>query len=166
MYMYLIKPVLKMSCCIPTFFNPFLFSLGKDYLQNTTYENTIPFIPPVSKGKVVKVYDGDTITVASKILGSKKIYRFSVRLNGIDAPEIKGKTQEEKNAAIISRDVLREKILGEIVLLKDVKTEKYGRLLATVYLNNINMNEWMLTNNYAIPYDGGKKTDFEDFHKS
>ena len=147
-------------------FNPFLFSLGKDYLQNTTYENTIPFIPPVSKGKVVKVYDGDTITVASKILGSKKIYRFSVRLNGIDAPEIKGKTQEEKNAAIISRDVLREKILGEIVLLKDVKTEKYGRLLATVYLNNINMNEWMLTNNYAIPYDGGKKTDFEDFHKS
>ena len=164
--MYLIKPVLEMSCCIPTFFNPFLFSLGKDYLQNTTYENTIPFIPPVSKGKVVKVYDGDTITVASKILGSKKIYRFSVRLNGIDAPEIKGKTQEEKNAAIISRDVLREKILGEIVLLKDVKTEKYGRLLATVYLNNINMNEWMLTNNYAIPYDGGKKTDFEDFHKS
>ena len=155
-----------MSCCIPTFFNPFLFSFGKNYLQNTTYENTIPFIPPVSKGKVVKVYDGDTITVASKILGSKKIYRFSVRLNGIDAPEIKGKTQEEKNAAIISRDVLREKILGEIVLLKDVKTEKYGRLLATVYLNNINMNEWMLTNNYAIPYDGGKKTDFEDFHKS
>ena len=148
------------------FFNPFLFSFGKDYLQNTTYENTIPFIPPVSKGKVVKVYDGDTITVASKILGSKKIYRFSVRLNGIDAPEIKGKTQEEKNAAIISRDVLREKILGEIVLLKDVKTEKYGRLLAIVYLNNINMNEWMLTNNYAIPYDGGKKTDFEDFHKS
>ena len=47
-----------------------------------------------------------------------------------------------------------------------MKTEKYGRLLATVYLNNINMNEWMLTNNYAIPYDGGKKTDFEDFHKS
>ena len=101
----------------------------------------------------------------SKILGSKKIYRFSVRLKGIDAPEIKGKTQEEKNAAITSRNALREKIHGEIVLLKDVKKEKYGRLLANIYFNNTNVNEWMLTNNYAIPYDGGKKTDFEDFHK-
>ena len=105
---------------------------------------------------IPKIVDGDTVHING----------YKIRLEGIDAPEIKGKTQEEKNAAIISRDVLREKILGEIVLLKDVKTEKYGRLLATVYLNNINMNEWMLTNNYAIPYDGGKKTDFEDFHKS
>ena len=164
--MYLIKPVLKISCCISNFFNPFLFSIGKEYLQNTTYENTIPFIPPVSIGKVVKVYDGDTITVASKILDSKKIYRFSVRLKGIDAPEIKGKTQEEKNAAIISRNALREKIQGEIVFLKDVKKEKYGRLLANIYFNNTNVNEWMLINNFAIPYDGGKKTDFEDFYKS
>lgn len=163
--MYLIKSLLKMSCCIPTFFNPSFFSFGKSYLQNTTYENTEPFIPPVSKGKVVKVYDGDTITVASKIFGSKNIYRFSVRLNGIDAPEIKGKTQEEKNAAIVSRDALSKIILGEIVYLKDVKTEKYGRLLATVYFNNMNVNEWLLINNYAIKYDGGKKTNFEDISK-
>ena len=47
-----------------------------------------------------------------------------------------------------------------------MKKEKYGRLLANIYFNNTNVNEWMLTNNYAIPYEGGKKTDFEDFHKS
>lgn len=161
-----IKKILKMFCFAPTFFNPYYFSSGMGYLQNTTYENTMPFIPPVSKGKVVKVYDGDSITVASKIFDSKKIYRFSVRLKGIDAPEIRGKTQEEKNAAIISRNALREKVMGEIVLLEDVKKEKYGRLLANIYCNNTNVNEWMLINNFAIPYDGGKKKDFEDFYKS
>ena len=152
-----------MSCCIPSFFTGCMFSDIPSYLQNVTYEKSTTFIPPVTKGKVVKVYDGDTITVASRIMNSKKVYRFSVRLNGIDSPEIKGKTVEEKTAAIKSRDALKDIIFGQIVVLKDVKTEKYGRLLATVYHNNVNMNNWMLENNLAIPYDGGKKIEFEKY---
>ena len=52
------------------------------------------FIPPVSIAKVIKVYDGDTITVASRLPFTDErkdiIWRFSVRLNGIDCPEIRG----------------------------------------------------------------------------
>ena len=52
-----------------------------EYLTHTTYENTVPYIVPLELGKVVKVYDGDTITVASKLPNDNKTYRFSVRLH-------------------------------------------------------------------------------------
>lgn len=66
-------------------------------LQNVEYKDTVKYIPQIIYGKVIKVYDGDTITIASQIDPSNPIiYRFSVRLNGIDSPEIKGKTENEK----------------------------------------------------------------------
>ena len=34
-------------------------------LEEVNYEDTIPFIPPITHGKVIKVYDGDTITIAA-----------------------------------------------------------------------------------------------------
>lgn len=153
-----------MSCCVPSFFS---FSARRmSYLDNINYENTVPFIPPVKYGKVVKVYDGDTITLASKILNGSEIYRFSVRLNGIDSPEIKGKTEEEKQSAIKSRDALKDLIYNKCVKLSNVKTEKYGRILAEVYLDDLHVNKWLLDNKLAEPYDGGTKKKFEDFYKN
>ena len=38
-----------------------------DYLDIIEYNDTIPFIPPITCGKVIKVYDGDTLTLASKL---------------------------------------------------------------------------------------------------
>jgi endonuclease YncB( thermonuclease family) len=127
-------------------------------LTNIEYKDTTAFIPPIVAGKVVKVYDGDTITVASKIPGTAfPIYRFRVRLAGIDSAEIKGHTEEEKKAAIVARDALHNLIFGKIIVLQNVGTEKYGRILADIYIENLHINQWMLDNNYAVPYDGGKK---------
>ena len=124
-----------------------------------TWEKTIPFVPPITKGIVIKVYDGDTITLASKLPYSKSpMYRFRVRLTKIDAPEIKTKDKNEKKFAEISRDKLAEKILNKKVKLMNVNTEKYGRVLADVYCDGICMSDWMLSQNLAVPYDGGKKT--------
>ena len=88
------------------------------------------FIPPLKTGKVIKVYDGDTITIASRVPGlyNSPIYKFSVRLNGIDSPEMKGKNEEEKEIAVKARDALSGRIMGEEVRLENVQTEKYGRL--------------------------------------
>jgi hypothetical protein len=106
----------------------------------------------------IKVYDGDTITIASKLpYDSSPLYRFSVRLNGIDAPEIKGKTEDEKTAAKASQKALEDLILHKNVTLENIGTEKYGRILADVFYNEINLNQWMLKNHYAIEYDGGTK---------
>jgi len=129
-----------------------------DYLKEIEYKDTIGFVPPILVGKVIKVYDGDTITIASKLPNTENpIYRFSVRLNGIDSAEIKGKTANEKRLAIEARDKLHELIFGKMIHLKNISTEKYGRILADVYLDDLHVNQWMLDNGLAVPYDGGTK---------
>jgi endonuclease YncB( thermonuclease family) len=121
-------------------------------------ENSKPFIPKLGYGKVVKVYDGDTITVASRYPDvDKDIYRYVVRLRGIDAPELRSEFSKETELAKISRQALYELIFGKIVRLDKVKIEKYGRLLADVHVDNIHVNQWLLDNKYAVPYDGKKK---------
>ena len=35
--------------------------------------------------------------------------------------------------------------------------EKYGRLLADVYLDELHLNQWLIENKYAVAYDGGTK---------
>jgi micrococcal nuclease len=119
-----------------------------------------PFIPPIDSGKVIKVYDGDTITIVSDIPGLKDspFYKFSIRLNGIDTPEIRGKTEDEKLIAIKARDDLSNLILGDIVYLKNKKTEKYGRILCDIYKYNLHINNYMIEKRYALPYDGKAKT--------
>lgn len=143
------------ACCCVT--KPTSTSIS--YLTDSTWQNTEQFVPPVTSGKVIKVYDGDTITLAAKLpYDESPIYRFSVRLTGIDSPEIKGSTLVEKELAKKSRDALNAIIFGKIVYLRNVGTEKYGRLLADVYYENTHINQWMLDNKYAVPYDGGTKT--------
>jgi micrococcal nuclease len=136
-----------------------------EYLDKITYENTIPFIPPITSGKVVKVYDGDTFTLAAKLPNTDgPVYRFTVRLNGIDTPEIKGKTATEKELAKRARDALSSLIMNKIIILKNVETEKYGRLLAEVYVDDININNYMVDNKYAVKYDGGTKERPEEWN--
>ena len=124
------------------------------------WEDTVVFTFPITGGKVIKVYDADTITIATRLpFKDSPLYRLSVRLNGIDAPEIKGKdiSNEEKEAAVIARDVVSKMILHKDVVLKNIQTEKYGRVLADVYIDNINLNEYLITHKYAVKYDGGTK---------
>jgi len=132
-------------------------------LESVVYKDTIPFVPDVRFGKVVKIYDADTITVANRVsvdggnTYSPEIYRFNVRLNGIDTPEIKSKNQVTKALAIKARDALRELIAEKIVHLTNVSTDKYGRLLADVHFEHIHVNQWLIDQHYATPYDGGTK---------
>jgi hypothetical protein len=130
-------------------------------IDNVVYADTKIYIPNITSGKVVKVYDADTITVANRIsVGgeqSEEIYRFQVRLNGIDSPEIKSKNPTTKALAKQSRDVLSGMIFGKIVELRNVQLEKYGRLLADVYLGDLHLNQWLIDNKYAVQYDGGTK---------
>jgi micrococcal nuclease len=131
----------------------------KEYKQTKIrWKDTVPFVIPVEKGVVVKVYDGDTITIAAKLpYDDSPLYRFSVRLNGIDCPEIKGKTDDEKKCAEIARQELSRLVLHKTVTLKNVQTEKYGRILADVYLDTFHINQYMIDQRMAVSYDGGTK---------
>jgi micrococcal nuclease len=126
--------------------------------NNISWHDTVEFTFPVTGGRVIKVYDADTITIATKLpFADSPLYRLSVRLNGIDAPEIKSKDVEEKNMAKLARDYLANIILNKYVKLTNIEHEKYGRLLADVYLHDININDLLLKERYAVKYGGGTK---------
>ena len=62
------------------------------------WKDTKLFVVPLNGGHVIKVYDGDTITVANKlpIYHCNDVFRFSVRLNGIDTRKLKVKMTMKK----------------------------------------------------------------------
>lgn len=124
------------------------------------WKDTVAFTFPVKGGRVIKCYDADTITIATKLpFEESPIYRLSVRLNGIDTPEIKGKgiSTEEKEAGKIARDFVCNLVLNKYVTLKNIQREKYGRILADVYIDDIHLNELLIQEKYAVKYDGGTK---------
>ena len=72
-------------------------------------------------------------------------------------PEVKGKSVAERDLAKHAKAALNELLSGKIVELRNVANEKYGRILADVYVGDIHVNQWMITENFAVSYDGGKK---------
>lgn len=118
------------------------------------------------KAKVTDVYDGDTMTCLVD-LGFNINVEIKVRLAGIDTPELRG---EEREAGLIVRDVVREMVLDQDIILQTEKdkTGKYGRYIGYILLENfmpdllteecahpdgyLNLNEWLLHNNYAKAY--------------
>ena len=135
-------------------------------LETTSLDlnNTKKYVPYITYGKVIKVYDGDTITIATQlyngsVVPKKEMYRFSVRMNGIDAPEIKTSNVVEHAHAIIARDALSTLIMGKVVRLDNISYDKYGRLLCDIFLGEIDVCKWMIDHNYGVIYHGGNKPD-------
>ena len=103
---------------------------------------------------VREVHDGDTCTVDIDLGLSTWQHGEKLRLNRIDAPELRGATRE---AGLASRDFLREKIDGKNIILETVKDsrEKYGRYLAEVWLIDekgkwLNLNDLLVSSGQAV----------------
>ena len=103
------------------------------------------------KALVTKVYDGDTITVDFDLGFGIMLKKQTIRLFGINTPEVRG---IEKADGIISRDALRQRILGKQVIIKTSKDKKgkYGRWLGEVFVEDENINQWLLKEGYAKAY--------------
>ena len=100
------------------------------------------------RATVIKVYDGDTITVNIDLGFKVSLAKEKIRLYRINAPEMRG---EEKAKGKISRNWLREQILGKEVILvtKKDKKGKYGRWLADVWFDDICMNDELVKQGLA-----------------
>ena len=138
------------------------FRLTGKISKNLNFKDLDHFYPEIKKGRVIKVYDGDSITIAARVpkLKNRKIYKFNIRLNRIDTPEIRSQNPLEKELAIKIRDKLSEKIMNKMINVKILKTDKYGRYLAEIFYKKENINNWLLNNNYASEYNGCKKLSF------
>ena len=101
---------------------PFLNNLLKNFLD----ESQTAFAE--------RVIDGDTIDIGNE----------SVRLLGINTPERGEQGYEE------AKEFLGQLVLGKNVTLEFVgeRQDKYGRILAYVFLNNTNINVKMIENGF------------------
>ena len=117
--------------------------------------------------KVTRVVDGDTIDVDLD-LGFDIIYKCRVRLYGIDTPESRTRNKDEKVRGKLAAKFLKDAISnGKNVILqtqlKDSKG-KFGRVLASVVIDGININQQMVTNHLAVRYEGQSKKDIQLEH--
>ena len=137
---------------------------------DTDRKNLPKYIPQVTKGRVVNVYDGDTLTLAARLPNDNTIYKFSVRLRGLDCPEVRTNDKSEKLIALKARNYVSSKVLGEMVTLFNVDLDKYGRLLAGVLYNEQkDLAEELISERLAVKYDGGTKispTDWVKYNKT
>ena len=128
-------------------------------LRDVVKEDTLPFIPICQEVKVLDVYDGDTITVAGQVQGV--YYRFIIRIHGIDTPEIRTTNPQEKQAGLQARTCLEDLLADQIIQLSNISPDKYGgRFLAHVMFQDIDVAQYMIKHGHALPYDGGKKVDY------
>ncbi len=108
--------------------------------------------------RVERVVDGDTVAVTAAIWIGQDI-RVSVRVNGIDTPELKGKCSQEMKLAQFARRFVVNWTYSGWVKLKNIKQGKYaGRVIADVFdSNGRNLAVELLKKGLAIPYSGGKR---------
>jgi endonuclease YncB( thermonuclease family) len=164
--------------------------------QTDAYTDTPPFrIEPSQQWvRVIDVYDGDTMTCILK-LHMKYPYRFQIRLSGIDACEMRSRNPVLKAKALEARQcVLQEVTRCSDATLQTLQTrneikaflnktpsfvwlhatsfDKYGRVLANVYLNKPktlskssakistppqSLSDVLIDRGLAFPYDGHAK---------
>ena len=117
--------------------------------------------------KVDRVVDGDTVDVVLD-LGFDILFKSRVRLYGIDTPESRTRDLDEKARGKMAGAFLKDSIdSGKKVViqtkLKDSKG-KFGRVLGDVIVDGININQELITNNYAVAYFGQSKEEIELGH--
>ena len=106
---------------------------------------------------IPKVFDGDTVHIDN----------YKLRLEGIDAPEMRQQCKKESfkisffigftfykdySCGRVSKEKLITKIdTTEIKCISSSK-DRYKRYIATCYKGKTNLNQWMVRNGFAIAY--------------
>ena len=115
------------------------------------------------KCKIIKVLDGDTVDIDLD-LGFKIILSNQrVRMAGVDTPESRTTIAEEKVRGLLSKKKLAEKLpVGSWQIIETQKSDsnddKFGRILGVFILEDgTRVNDWLIQNNYAVPYKGENK---------
>ncbi|RCK45453.1 MULTISPECIES: thermonuclease family protein [Thalassospira] len=113
---------------------------------------------PLREHKGEYAYDGDTIYVAIPGLPGE-IANMSVRVRGVDTPEIRGKCESEKQLAQKARDYARDRLkTAKSVEFCEPEWGRYGgRVVASVRIDGSPLDLELIHNGLARPYDGKTK---------
>jgi len=110
---------------------------------------SLVFITNFANSKTIlgkaKIIDGDTIHIKSN----------KIRLHGIDAPETKQTCKIDNQDWYCGKQSTKE--LKNLIKNQKVEcnvndVDRYNRYVAICYVNEININQWMVKNGWAIAY--------------
>lgn len=115
-------------------------------------------LPGPIPAEVVEVVDGDTLTVRAIIWLGQSV-ETNVRLDGVDAPEMRARCPREKALAESARDAVRGLVGVGLVHLLDVQPDKYGgRVRARVRVaGGVDLTEALLKTGLVRPYHGERR---------
>lgn len=125
--------------------------LNGEALSNTNYGTIVV-------SEVTSIYDGDTFRVNIKDYPDLIGYRISIRVNGIDTPEMKGMCEKEKDLARQAKQFTVSVLRGaKKIELRNMKRGKYFRIVADVYVDGISLTDSLIKEKLGVPYNGGSK---------
>ena len=105
----------------------------------------------------IQVYDGDTIRADIDLGFGIWARNQKLRLAGINTPELNSKDPQEKVKAYEVRDYIRDLLKNNdqtaVRTIHD-KKGKYGRWLAILFIDGININEMLIELGMAKTYQG------------
>ncbi|HBN92229.1 MAG TPA: nuclease [Hyphomonas sp.] len=101
-------------------------------------------------------YDGDTFAVIAPGLPDE-LARVSVRVRGVDAPEIKGVCVAEKEVAIRARDYAKEWLSGGYEICGPEWGKYGGRVVADVVQESRNLAQDLIVRGLGREYNGGAR---------
>lgn len=122
--------------------------------------------------KINKVLDGDTVDIDLDLGFNIVLAGQRVRMAGVDTPESRTANKEEKTRGLLSKKKLAEKLpVGSWVKINTQKSDnnddKFGRILGEFILEDgTNVNQWLIENNYAVPYQGENKELVQEQHQA
>ena len=99
-------------------------------------------VPQETQGKILKVYDGDTITILNN--NNEKI---RIRLFGLDAPE-----SNQSFGNISTKNLQTLCPIDSIANVKIKDKDKYGRIVGIVFCDGVNVNANQVKNGFAWAY--------------
>ena len=103
----------------------------------------------------MSIYDGDTFKI--DLAGVHPLFGddVSVRLFGVDTPEMRGSEDRVKVLAGKARNLTEQALMGaEKIELKNPQRGKYFRIIADVYVDGKSLAELLMKAGLGKAYDG------------
>ncbi len=134
-------------------------------LESLTYVTTDEVTYNFTEAKVLKVYDGDSLTIGAYYDGGFK--KFNVRIFGIDCDEMKGGNATTRENAFRAKKFVERMVLNKVIKIEVLNNkildgkklrEKFGRLLAKINTpEGHDLGDELFIAGLARRYYGGKK---------
>ena len=115
----------------------------------------------LTTGAVTSIYDADTFFVTIPEWPAITGERIGIRVEGIDAPELKSrcknktaKTRERKMGQTAKKHTVAKIRQGKVIELRDMKRGKFFRIVADVYVDGHSLAKYLISKGQARPYNG------------